>query len=456
MNIDIMSILVTGIGMTFVFLWLSAFTWAHGRGQVGGLRAWFIGYACFVAGMGLVALRGSIPDLFSVVMGNTLIIGGVMLKVIGNLEYLEQQITTIKSVLIGILVSSTALVWFFLDVQPSVQARMFVISMSLFLYACFAVYHLIRHSPAVLKKHTSIILVMYVIITLVFGFRTIRAFYWSPEQAWLGTQDSIESVMMLVIVIVLGGLAVGEMLLVHGRLERSLEATAEQLELTNHTLLDEIDRRTRAELELKAINNEMGSAQKEIMITLSEVVEFRSKETALHVARVSEYSRILAQAMGTDPQEVKLLADAAPMHDLGKIAIPDEILNKPGELTPEERALIRNHTTVGYQLLNKSERPLIKMAALIAHEHHEHWNGEGYPRGISGKAISFPGRIVCLCDIFDALAVARPYKAAWDLTHILEYIKQERGRIFDPEMVDAFFLNLDSFLHISTAMADPV
>ena len=190
------------------------------------------------------------------------------------------------------------------------------------------------------------------------------------------------------------------------------------------------------------------------MITLSEVVEFRSRETALHVARVAEYTRALCAVHNLSDEDTQLIGDASPMHDIGKIAVPDNVLNKPSGLDPEEMNLIQSHTKVGYHLLNKSERPLIRMAALIAFEHHERWNGEGYPCGKKGKEISLAGRIVCLCDVFDALSVARPYKQAWELPRILDYLKEQRGQMFDPSLVDDFFLNLDIFRKISERLKD--
>jgi response regulator RpfG family c-di-GMP phosphodiesterase len=274
------------------------------------------------------------------------------------------------------------------------------------------------------------------------------------EHNWLQTGDTFESYVMIAVIVLLGGIAVGELLLLQGRQELSLEETAARLGRSNELLQAEVERRTRAENELMAINRELGSTQKEIMITLSEVVEFRSKETALHVARVGEYARALCLAAAQSESEAALIADAAPMHDIGKISIPDDVLNKPSGLDAIELAMIRNHTTVGFRLLDKSERPLIKMAALIAHEHHEQWDGNGYPEGKKGETISFAGRVVCLCDVYDALAVARPYKAPWELPKILEYLRSQRGLMFDPTLVDAFFLHLDEFLKISERLKD--
>jgi response regulator RpfG family c-di-GMP phosphodiesterase len=142
------------------------------------------------------------------------------------------------------------------------------------------------------------------------------------------------------------------------------------------------------------------------------------------------------------------------MHDIGKISVSDDILNKPSGLSDKEMTIMREHTLVGYNLLNKSDRPLIKMAALIALEHHEYWNGSGYPKGIAGEAISFAGRVVCLCDVFDALSSLRPYKEAWELPRILDYLRAERGQMFDPELVDALFFHLDEFLAIAKSLKD--
>lgn len=454
MNIDLLSLIVAGAVMNLAFLGLSAFTWIRAKGGVQGPGYWFAGFACLTAGMALVALRGNIPDILSIIVANSLIMSGLALKTIGIFRYTGYYNLRIEISIALELSIATALFAIFLLVQPSLAARLFIISFTSALLGGLSSYCLIFKSPPALRSHTRMSLVFYGSFTLLYTVRATRSLLWVNEHNWLQTGDTFESYVMIAVIVLLGGIAVGELLLLQGRQELSLEETAARLGRSNELLQAEVERRTRAENELMAINRELGSTQKEIMITLSEVVEFRSKETALHVARVGEYARALCLAAAQSESEAALIADAAPMHDIGKISIPDDVLNKPSGLDAIELAMIRNHTTVGFRLLDKSERPLIKMAALIAHEHHEQWDGNGYPAGKKGEAISFAGRVVCLCDVYDALAVARPYKAPWELPKILEYLRSQRGLMFDPTLVDAFFLHLDEFLKISERLKD--
>ncbi len=140
-----------------------------------------------------------------------------------------------------------------------------------------------------------------------------------------------------------------------------------------------------------------------------------------------------------------MLANAAPMHDIGKIAIPEEILNKPGKLTPEEFDIMKTHATAGYSLLCKSEKRMIVAAAEVAYGHHEKWDGTGYPRGLSGEDIPLYARIVAIADVFDALGNDRCYKKAWELPQILEFFKEQRGKHFDPRLMEIFLQNVDLF-----------
>jgi response regulator RpfG family c-di-GMP phosphodiesterase len=142
------------------------------------------------------------------------------------------------------------------------------------------------------------------------------------------------------------------------------------------------------------------------------------------------------------------------MHDVGKIGIPDAILLKPGRLTDEEREVMKTHTTIGYHILNTWERPIMQAAAIIAHEHHERWDGTGYPQGLKGDGIHIAGRITCLADIFDALSSKRVYKEAWPQEKVLDYIQAEKGRIFDPALVDALFANMEEIDRIRDKYQD--
>ncbi len=204
------------------------------------------------------------------------------------------------------------------------------------------------------------------------------------------------------------------------------------------------------------LNEEISNSQKEVIFTLGEVIETRSKESANHVRRVAEYSYLLARRCGLGEAEADLLRHASPMHDAGKIGISDSILNKPGKLTDEEFKIMQNHTTMGYDILKGSQRPILKAAAIVAFEHHEKWNGRGYPRGLAAEDIHIYGRIVALADVFDALGSDRCYKAAWPTEKILALVREERGHHFDPALVDAFFAHLDEFLRIKRDIPDTV
>lgn len=202
------------------------------------------------------------------------------------------------------------------------------------------------------------------------------------------------------------------------------------------------------------LNQELVRAQKEIIFTLGECVESRSKETASHVRRVSECCWHLAGLLGFEPHDVELMRLASPMHDVGKIGIADSILLKPGPLTDDEFQIMKSHARIGYHILKGSARPIMQAAAIIAHEHHERWNGTGYPRGLAGEAIHPYGRVACLIDVFDSLLSRRVYKDAWPLEKACDFILQERGGMFDPNMVDVFMAELDSFVALRQQFPD--
>jgi HD-GYP domain-containing protein (c-di-GMP phosphodiesterase class II) len=209
-------------------------------------------------------------------------------------------------------------------------------------------------------------------------------------------------------------------------------------------------------LEAAAWKEEIEATQKEVIFTLSEVVEARSKETGDHIRRMAEYSYILARHCGLDEEEAELVRMATPLHDVGKVAIEDAILKKPGALTSEEWEVMKTHTTLGFHILKEQERKILKSGAIIAYEHHEKWDGTGYPRGLKGDDIHLYGRIVAMADVFDALGTDRVYKKAWEMKRILELFKAERGRHFDPKLVDVFFAHLDEFLAVKETYADAV
>ena len=190
------------------------------------------------------------------------------------------------------------------------------------------------------------------------------------------------------------------------------------------------------------------------MLTLGEVVETRSKETAHHVKRVAEYSYVLAVKAGLSEERAHLLRMASPMHDVGKIGIPDSILFKPGKLTDEEFSIIKTHTVIGHSILKGSPRRIMRTAATIALQHHEHWDGGGYPHGLAEDETHIFGRITALADVFDALSCDRVYKKAWPLSDVLDYLREKRGRQFDPFLVDIFLDNLDEILAIRATYPD--
>jgi len=202
------------------------------------------------------------------------------------------------------------------------------------------------------------------------------------------------------------------------------------------------------------LNDEIIQTQEEIIVTMGAVGESRSKETGNHVKRVAAYSKILALQCGLDEQEAIRLAQASPMHDIGKVGIPDAILNKPGRLNLQETKIMQTHAQKGYDILKNSKRELLKTAAIVAYEHHEKWDGSGYPRGLVAEEIHIFGRITAIADVFDALGSDRVYKKAWSDEKILAFFKEERGRHFDPRLVDIFFDNLDAFYKVREEFKD--
>lgn len=200
--------------------------------------------------------------------------------------------------------------------------------------------------------------------------------------------------------------------------------------------------------ELMELNLEIIDTQKEIVYAMGEIGETRSKETGDHVRRVAEYSELLALLSGIDKEEAELIKLASPMHDIGKVGIPDAILKKPGKLDNAEFDVMKTHSEIGFNLLKSSNRPILKTAAVIAYQHHEKWDGSGYPQQLAGDDIHIYGRITAVADVFDALGSARVYKEAWPLEKILSLFKEQRGVHFDPKLVDLMMNNLDQFLLI--------
>ncbi len=206
--------------------------------------------------------------------------------------------------------------------------------------------------------------------------------------------------------------------------------------------------------EIKDLNREIEDTQREVIFTMGAIGESRSKETGNHVKRVAEYSHLFAVKYGMSEEECELLKQCSPMHDIGKVAIPDAILNKPGRFTDEEFKAMQKHAELGYEMLKHSNRTIMWAASIVAYEHHEKYNGKGYPRGIAGEDIHIYGRITAIADVFDALGSDRVYKKGWSDDKIFNLIKEERGEHFDPKLVDIFFEHLNDFLKIRDSYKD--
>ncbi|WP_305857462.1 DUF3369 domain-containing protein [Balneatrix alpica] len=202
------------------------------------------------------------------------------------------------------------------------------------------------------------------------------------------------------------------------------------------------------------LNQDIEETQREIVYLLGEAVETRSHETGHHVKRVAEYCFLLGKLCGMSDEEATILRYASPLHDLGKIGIPDDILNKPGKHDSHEWKVMKSHAELGYELLKSSHRPILQAAAIIALDHHERWDGSGYPNHKKGTDIHLYGRITAIADVFDALCSERCYKPAWPIERALELIKGESGRHFDPKLVQLFLDNAEEFIHIRQLYQD--
>lgn len=202
------------------------------------------------------------------------------------------------------------------------------------------------------------------------------------------------------------------------------------------------------------VHKEIEETQREVIYKMGEIGESRSKETGNHVKRVAEYSKLLALKYGLSEEESEMLYDASPMHDIGKVGIPDSVLKKPGKLDADEWEIMKTHSEIGFNVLKGSNREILKAAATVAYEHHEKYDGTGYPNGLKGEDIHIYGRITAVADVFDALGSDRAYKKAWSDEDIFELFRSSRGTHFDPKLVDIFFENLDQFLEIRGKFRD--
>ena len=193
---------------------------------------------------------------------------------------------------------------------------------------------------------------------------------------------------------------------------------------------------------------QLKEAKLEVISCLGRAAEFKDNETGMHVIRMSYYSRIIAESLNLNSEWVDMLYNSSPMHDIGKIGIPDHVLLKPGKLDDDEWEIMKKHVTYGVEILEGHQSDLLKMAVEIAETHHEKFDGTGYPNGLVGENIPLTGRIVAISDVFDALTSERPYKKAWSTEKAVAYIEEETGKHFDPQIVDAFKSCLSEILVI--------
>mgnify|MGYP003497599719 FL=1 len=206
---------------------------------------------------------------------------------------------------------------------------------------------------------------------------------------------------------------------------------------------------------LERSEKELRLSREETIQRLAIAAEYRDSSTAQHIQRMSHYCELLARRYGLSPERCDLIRTASPMHDIGKIGTPDHVLLKPGKFTPEEFKVITQHTEIGYRILAGSDSELLKVAALIAWTHHERFDGTGYPRGLKGETIPLEGRMAAMADNVDALTRQRVYKPAYDFDHAKELMLKERGKHFDPELLDIFFDSMEEITRIYDQFADP-
>lgn len=235
------------------------------------------------------------------------------------------------------------------------------------------------------------------------------------------------------------------------------ELLARVRNLVEAHLLQRYLRQKNASLEAQVSERtrELHDSRLDIIRRLGRAAEFRDNETGLHIIRMSKYSQILGLKAGMAADEAELLLQASPMHDIGKIGIPDHILLKPGKLDPQEWAVMQTHARIGADLLDGNPAPLLRVARDIALTHHEKWDGSGYPNGLAGEAIPLVGRVVAVADVFDALTSARPYKAPWPVEKALDLLKEQRDHHFEGRLVDLFLEALDQILEIRDLYAEP-
>jgi len=230
-----------------------------------------------------------------------------------------------------------------------------------------------------------------------------------------------------------------------------LKLAEEELILQNARLDEQVLVKTN---ELRNAHRKIYESRLQVVRKLGRAAEFRDNETGDHILRMSQISALIGQKIGMKENEYQLLLNASPMHDIGKIGIPDHILLKSSKLTPDEWQVMKTHTTIGAAILASDDCDLLSMAQVIAISHHEKYDGSGYPHGVKGQNIPLVGRITALADVFDALTSERPYKKAWSLDKALVYIQEHSGTQFDPELVDVFFESIEEVVVIKDSYAE--
>ncbi|KAB2953894.1 response regulator [Heliorestis acidaminivorans] len=208
------------------------------------------------------------------------------------------------------------------------------------------------------------------------------------------------------------------------------------------------DQKKALEMDVAAKTKEINDTRLQIIKKLGHAAEYKDNDTGLHIERMSRYSHLIAQKFGFAPHQSELILHASPMHDIGKIGIPDAVLQKPGKFDPREWEIMATHALIGGDIIGESDVELLNIAKIIAEQHHEKWNGQGYPKKLSGQEINIFARIVAIADVFDALTSKRPYKKAWSVEQAFELIRSEKEKHFDPDVVDAFEQGLPELIKI--------
>ncbi len=214
------------------------------------------------------------------------------------------------------------------------------------------------------------------------------------------------------------------------------------------------DRAKWLEREIAEATRIIRERERETILRLAKAGEYHDRETSNHLVRMAKYARVIAESLGLPEDECEAIELAAPMHDIGKIGVPDEILHKKGKFTTEEYEIMKNHSYMGFEILNGSTSRFIKLGAVIALGHQERYDGTGYPSGLRGEDIPLPARIVAVADVFDALMSVRPYKPAWPFEQAVAYISDQSGGQFDPDCVTAFLRGVDRIREFATILED--